>query len=375
MDRPSKVCVVSEAEEGSSSLGCGRNETLMEGQPIANSPHKGRFRMTYCIGIDVSKQSLELWDGTHEEEVPNEKGLKTLKKLLKKRYGTNWNKGGFIYEPTGPYSNYLRAFAAEHEVQVYEVNPKKSANFAKVLGNRSKTDVVDAKMLSTFHALLAEEDFCIPAMDERAEQLGAFIGSYEIIQKTRTMLSNHLQSLEYKSGVTKKLKESLEKELGRLGTMEDELEKEMEAVAEDHEETREDLHNLLSIKGIGVISAINLLYLFRKYPGANRNEITALAGLDPVRRQSGSSLNGGRKISRAGDPMLRKVLYLACMNSIQHNECIQAFYKHLVSDNHKKPKVALVACMRKLLLIAHHLTVTKSKYRTLEHDANPCLTS
>jgi transposase len=212
-------------------------------------------------------------------------------------------------------------------------------------------------------------------MDEIAEQLGAELGSYEMIQKTRTMLSNHVQSLEYKSGVTRKLKESLEKELGRLGTMEDELEKGMEAVAEDHEETREALHNLLSMNGIGVISAINLLYLFRKKPGANRNEITALAGLDPVRRQSGSSLNGGRKISRAGDPMLRKVLYLACMNSIQHNQCIQAFYKHLVTDNHKKPNVALVACMRKLLLIAHHLYVTKSPYRTLEHDANPCLTS
>src|SRR5450756_3257838 len=104
MDRPSKVCVVSEAEEGSSSLGCGRNETLMEGQPITNSPHTARrFRMTEYIGIDVSKQTLAVWDGAQEEEVPNEKGLKTLKKLLKKRYSTNWNKGGFIYEPTGPY--------------------------------------------------------------------------------------------------------------------------------------------------------------------------------------------------------------------------------------------------------------------------------
>ena len=83
MDRPSKVCVVSEAEEGSSSLGYLRDETRMEGQPITNSPHTARrFRMTYCIGIDVSKRSLELWDGIHEEEVPNEKGLKTLKKLL-----------------------------------------------------------------------------------------------------------------------------------------------------------------------------------------------------------------------------------------------------------------------------------------------------
>jgi len=332
--------------------------------------------MTYCTGIDVSKQSLELWDGTHEEEVPNERGLTTLKKLLKKRYGGEWHQQvRFIYEPTGPYSNYLRAFAAEHEARVYEVNPKKSANFAKALGNRSKTDAVDAKMLYTFHALLTEEDFGVPEIDEIAEQLGAYLGSYEMIQKTRTMLANHVHSLEYRSGATKRLKESLEKELGRLDAMEDELEKEMEAYAEDHEETREDLHNLLSMNGIGVISAMNLLYLFRKYPGANRNEITALAGLDPVRRQSGSSLNGGRKISRAGDPMLRKVLYLACMNCIQHNERMKAFYKHLVSENHKKPKVALVACMRKLLLIAHHLYVTKSEYRALQDEANPCLSS
>src|SRR5450756_2078739 len=218
MDRPSKVCGGTEAEEGSSSLGCGRNETLMEGQPMTNSPHMGRFRMTYCRGVDVSKQSLELWDGTQEGEVPNERGLKTLKKLLKKRYGGEWNQAvRFIYEPTGPYSNYLRVFASENELKVHEVNPTKSANFAKVLGNRSKTDVVDAKMLSTFHALLTEEDFRIPEIDESAEQLGADLGSYEMIQKTRTMLSNHVHSLEYKSGVTKKLKNSLEKELGHLG--------------------------------------------------------------------------------------------------------------------------------------------------------------
>ena len=138
--------------------------------------------MTEYIGIDVSKQTLAVWDGTQEEDVPNKKGLKTLKKLLKKKYGGEWNQQvRFIYEPTGPYSNYLRAFAAEHEVRVYEVNPKKSANFAKVLGNRSKTDVVDAKMLSTFHALLTEEDFRVPEINERAEQLGAELGSYEMI--------------------------------------------------------------------------------------------------------------------------------------------------------------------------------------------------
>ena len=142
--------------------------------------------MTYCIGVDVSKQSLELWDGTHEEEVPNKKELATLKKLLKKRYGGEWNETvRLIYEPTGPYSNYLRAFASENELKVREVNPKKSANVAKVVGNRSKTDVVDAKMLYSFHLLLKESEFSIPEVDEVAEQLGAELGSYEMIQKTR----------------------------------------------------------------------------------------------------------------------------------------------------------------------------------------------
>jgi transposase len=331
--------------------------------------------MNYYTGIDISKQTLKMFDGTKDYEVPNERGLKTLKKLLKKNYGKEWIETKLVYEPTGPYSNYLREFASENQLRVYEVNPKKSANFAKALGNRSKTDIIDAKMLYRFHLLLKEEELSIPEIDKITEQLGSFIGSYEIIQKTRTMLSNHLHSMEYKSGVDTKLKESIKKEVKHLTQMEENLEKETEAFVENNQETREDLKNLLSIKGIGVISAINLLYLFRKYPDANRNEITALVGLDPVRRQSGSSLNGGRKISKAGDPMLRKVLYLACMNSIQYNDRIIMFYEHLVTNNHKKPKVALVACMKKLLLIAHQIYVTKSKYKVLENDKNLCFSS
>jgi len=242
------------------------------------------------IGIDVSKQTLKVFDGSKEYEVPNERGLKTLKKLLKKDYGKEWIETKPIYEPTGPYSNYLREFSSANKLKVYEVNPKKSANFAKVLGNRSKIDTIDAKMLYKFHLLLKEEDLNIPVIDKTIEELGAFIGSYRIIQKTRTMLSNHLHSIEYKSGVDTKLKESIKNEVKHLTQMEENLEKEMEVFAENNPETRENLRNLLSIKGIGVISAINLLYLFRKYPDTNRNEIIALAGLDPIKKQSGYSL-------------------------------------------------------------------------------------
>ena len=329
-----------------------------------------------------------MFDETKEYEVPNEKGLKTFKKFLKKDCGKEWIETKLIYEPTGPlifcnlysfsagYSNYLREFASENQLRVYEVNPKKSANFAKAFGNRSKTDAVDAKMLYNFHLLLKKEDLNIPEIDETTEQLGSFIGSYEILQKTRTILSNHLHSMEYKSGIDTELKESIKKEINHLKQIEEDLEREMKTFAENNPKTREVLDNLLSIKGIGVISAIALLYLFKKYPDINRNETTALAGLDPVRRQSGSSLNGGRKRSRAGDPMLRKVLYLSCMNSIQHSDRIRMFYEPLVANNHKKPKVALVACMIKILLGVHQIYVNKSKYKPLYIDnKNLCLPS
>lgn len=253
--------------------------------------------MNYYTGIDVSKQSLKVFDGIKEYEVTNERGLKTFKKLIKKNYGKEWNEAKLIYESTGSYLNYLCEFVSKNKLRVYEMNPKKSANFAKALGNRSKTDSIDAKMLYRFRLLLKEEDLNIPEIDETTEQLGSYIVSYDIIQKARIMLSNHLYSKEYVQGVDSKLKESIKKEAKHLRQIEETLEKEMKAFAENNSKIREDFSNLLSIKGIGVISAINLLYLFRKYPDANRNEITALAGLDPVKRQSRSSLNEEREKS------------------------------------------------------------------------------
>jgi hypothetical protein len=78
----------------------------------------------------------------------------------------------------------------------------------------------------------------------------------------------------------------------------------------------------------------------------------------------------------AGNSLLRKILYLSCMSSIQHNDRIRMFYEHLITNNHKKPKVALVACMKKLLIIAHQIYVNKSKYKPLYIDnKNLCFSS
>lgn len=323
--------------------------------------------MNYYIGIDVSKQSLKMFDGVNEYEVPNEKSLKTFKKLLKKKYVKEWTYVKLIYEPTSSYSNYLHEFAFKYGLKVYEVNPKKSSNFTKALGNRSKTDSIDAKMLYRFSILLREEDYSVPEIDRITEELGSYISSYKIIQKAKIMLSNHLKSEEYVKRTDSKFENFIDREVEKFKEMENSLEKEISSFIERTPSIKEDIENLLSIKGIGIISAVVLLYMFRKYPETNREEITALFGLDPISKDSGFSIHRKKRISKQGNPLPRTILYFPTIGATRCNEQIKIFYKRLIK-NHKPPKYAIIACMRKLILIAHHIYVNKEKYNPLYEE-------
>ena len=224
-------------------------------------------------------------------------------------------------------------------------------------------------MLYSFSLLLKEDNFYVPVIDEVVEELGSLLHTYEMIQKTRVMLSNHLTSMKYKSGAIKIPKDSVEKEVKHLKVTEEGLEKEIKEFIESEPEMKEDFHRLLTIKCVGTITAAALIYLFKKYPTTNRAEATALTGLDPVTKDTGLS-KGKARISKQGDPMIRKILYACCMSCIQYNDYIKTYYHHLIDDNHKKPKEALVACMRKLLLLAHYIYTNKTTYTPFEVKQN-----
>jgi len=124
---------------------------------------------------------------------------------------------------------------------------------------------------------------------------------------------------------------------------------------------QEDFERLLTIKGIGEKVAFSLLTLFRNYQGTKRGEITALVGLDPVYKESGSSVKGRIKISKNGNRHVRKILYLPTLSAIRNNRQIALFYQRLVS-NHKPKKLAVIAAMRKLILVAHSIYYNKTEY-------------
>lgn len=307
----------------------------------------------YYIGIDVSKKDLAVFDGKDLKFI-NQEGLKSFKKYLKKK--VNFSDLVIIFEPTGVYSQYLKEFCAENSIKVYIVNPKQSHNFTRALGKRSKTDKIDARILYQFHKLIEAKDIKVPEINQQAKTLSSYLTSYEFALKQRISLSHHLESLR-----DKKLIALIKKELKRAQKLEDKIFNDIKKYVEQNQNLKEDYQRLSTIPGIGEKAAIALLTLFKTYPGTNRAQITALTGLDPVRRESGTSVKDKVKISKNGKGIYRKILYLPTLCATVHNQKIKIFYQRLLA-NHKTKKLAVIASMRKILLIAHAMYRDKTEY-------------
>jgi transposase len=307
----------------------------------------------YYIGIDVSKKVLSVFDGKDLKFI-NQEGLKSFKKYLKKK--VNFSDLVIIFEPTGVYSQYLKEFCAENNIKAYIVNPKQSHNFARALGIRPKTDKIDARILYQFHKLIEAKDIQVPEINQQAKTLSSYLTSYEFALKQRISLSHHLESLR-----DKKLIALIKKELKRAQELEDKIFNDIKKYVEQNQNLKEDYQRLSTIPGIGEKAAIALLTLFKTYQGTNRAQITALTGLDPVRRESGTSVKGKVKISKNGKGIYRKILYLPTLCATVHNQKIRLFYQRLLA-NHKNKKLAVIASMRKILLIAHAMYRDKTEY-------------
>jgi transposase len=308
----------------------------------------------YYIGIDVSKKDLAVFDGKKDLKFINKEGLKSFKKYLKKK--VNFSDLVIIFEPTGVYSLYLKEFCAENSIKAYIVNPKKSHNFTRALGKRSKTDKIDAQILYQFHKLIDLKDIKVPKIDQQAKALASYLASYEFALKQRISLSHHLESLQ-----DKKLIDLMKKDLKRAKKLEDKLFNDILKYVSKNQNLKKDYQRLSTIPGIGEKAAIALLTLFKTYQGTNRAQITALAGLDPVKRESGTSVKGKVKISKNGKGIYRKILYLPTICATVHNQKIRVFYQRLLA-HHKVKKLAVIASMRKILLIAHAMYRDKTEY-------------
>jgi hypothetical protein len=259
----------------------------------------------------------------------------------------------------------LETYCEKQKIKCFKVGAFQSASFAKTIKNRNKTDKVDARILSRMYILAEPNDIKVPHRDVKAHQIRSLMKYYQSLVKEENRLSNYLEAATYNlednyvlNKVQRKIK-NLKKEQNIL------ISKILKIIKDD-KSLKESYDNIVSIDGIGEKSGIILLYLFLRYPNASRQHITALTGLDPIKKESGTSVNHKAKISKQGLPLVRGILFMPTMSAIIYNDEMKCFYDKLLSRG-KCKSLAQIAVMRKIILLAHSLYKNNERYNPLKY--------
>jgi len=313
--------------------------------------------MKKYIGIDISKASLDVYDGKKSYKFENsEVGFNEIVTLVDDLENTI-----FIFEPTGVYSYALSQFCSKKKIKIVLVGPKESRDFARSLKVRSKSDKIDAKILYKYQRHIEPNRVKVPTINEKGIKVQEMLNVYEGIQSSKQKLKNQIEST---SKNNKDLLRTLHRIINDLELEAQKLFNKIELLLLNDEAIKAKYDAISTIPSIGQKSALYLSAFFLKYPLANAKEMTALIGLDPVMRESGT-FKGKQRISKQGGQQLRDLLYLPTLCAIQHNEPIKAFYERLTA-NSKSKKLAVIASMRKLILLAFSIFKSEQPFKKIE---------
>jgi transposase len=246
-----------------------------------------------------------------------------------------------VMEATGGLEIPVAAELVAADLPVTVVNPRQVRDFARALGILAKTDAIDARVLALFAEKVRPESRPLP--DVRMRALRELVTRRQQLVDMRTMESNRRRMLRSERASTsiQLMLDTIEKEIHKL-----DLEIKKHITKSPIWQKKADL--LKSVPGIGNTTAPLLVVALPELGKLNRRQIASLVGLAPMNRDSGT-LRGHRTII-GGRRMVRTALYMPTICAIRFNPIISRFYERLRTAG-KPPKVAITACMRKLLII------------------------
>lgn len=291
------------------------------------------------VGVDVSKETLDMAVHASEQrwEFANTvKGIDEVLSILE-----NLSPALVVLEATGGMEYPMAAALAVTNIPVAVVNPRRVRDFARATGRLAKTDAIDALVLADFAAAIHPPSRPLP--DDQAQELKAILTRRRQLIEMLTAERNRLHSARSKA-----VKAHIQAHIAWL-------EKEMIQINDDlgHSiretpvwQEKDDL--LKSVPGVGPVLSTTLLADLPELGALNRRRIAALVGVAPFNRDSGH-LRGKRTIW-GGRAVVRSALYMSTLVATRYNPVIRGFYQHLLAAG-KPNKVALTACMRKLLTI------------------------
>jgi len=307
-------------------------------------------------GIDVSKLHLDVCVGATRQRVPNDaNGWNELTAMLQAA-----QMDLVVVEATGGYERGLVCALQSAGVCVARVNPRQARDFAKSMGVLAKTDQVDARVLRDFADVLARHadrrKFITPMIDRARELLA------ELMTRRR-------QLVDMRVAEHNRLEHAGQRAARSIASVLKLLDKQIEAI-DAHIDDHMDQHfkaqrQLLdSVNGVGPVTILTLTAALPELGQLGRRQIAKLVGVAPLADDSGG--RSGKRRTWGGRSEVRSVVYMAAIVAMRHNPVIREFYERLLKAG-KPKKVAIVACMRKLLTILNAMLRDQALWNATRH--------
>lgn len=320
------------------------------------------------IGIDVSKAKIDcLWlrdvvTGKVKSKVfkNTAEGHSALLQWAIKNAHVESDEIHFIMEATGIYHEALAYALYEAGANVSVVNPAQISSYGKSFGVRSKTDKKDSLVIARFGA--TQQPLLWQPEPSEIRTLKALISRYDAVCQDIQRESNRLEKATI-SCVSDEIITSIETMLAQLKAEKKRLEGLINKHLNQHPNLKQDRALLESIPGIGPVVSRLMISVIRSRKFTAAPQCAAFLGLVPVQHESGSSVRGKSRLSKAGNASIRAKLYMAAVVATQHNPDIKQQYERLLK-NGKSKMSALGAAMRKLVQICFGVLKHQSPYQS-----------
>lgn len=307
-------------------------------------------------GIDVSKQHLDVCCGAHERRLVNDVGgWDELTAMLQA-----WRVDVVVVEATGGYERGVVCALQRAGLCVARVNPRQARDFAKSMGVLAKTDRVDARTLREFSDVIARHEkraqYITPLQERAREELAELMTRRRQLVDMRVAEGNRLEHAGAQAA------RSIRSVLKVLDQQIAQLDKRIDDHMDRHFKGQKQL--LDSAKGVGAVTTLTLTAALPELGRLSRRQIGKLVGVAPLADDSGR--RKGKRRTWGGRSEVRAVLYMATTVAMRHNRVIKTFYERLLGAG-KPKKVAIVACMRKLLTILNAMLRDQSAWDDNRH--------
>jgi transposase len=289
----------------------------------------------------------------------NLKGFRELMSFVKKKRGQLKAPLYFVMEATGVYYENLAYFLNEKQQKVIVILPNKTKNYSKTLSIKSKTDPLDAKMITQFGLERQMQLWSVPSPLMKA--IKALTREYNTKKDLIIQIKNQLHAKEYSH---MPLKESVKRSQASLSFFEKqikEIEKEIKELVKQDDDLNDRINKIDKIEGVGFMTIVSIIAETNGFALIeNAKQLASYAGLDVVYNESGLKKHK-TTISKKGNKHLRKAVYMPALSAVKHNPKLKQLYTRLVIKKGIK-KVALIAVARKLLILIYTIFKKNEDY-------------